>query len=224
MRGPIVHYTPADFPQGINANGAIVFIDRDGVLNVGKSTYINNPSELEILNGSPKAIGDLRRAGFRTCIVTNQSPLMRGLWDENELFLIHQSLREKFLESDNDAKFDIIITCPHRQRDHCSCRKPNPGMLRLGDSILRTKGVLIAHDNQSIIELDIDHPKVNWWNDKVAPKHQLDTMIGDRNSDMGAGWAIGARLFKVPDDVGISFAIERILDKDDSGDRFDPIR
>ena len=28
-------------------------------------------------------------------------------------------------------------------------------------------------------------------------------MVGDRRSDMGAGWAYGARLFRVPADKGL---------------------
>ena len=48
MRGPIVEFTPANFPKGVVENGAIAFLDRDGVLNLGKSTYINSPEELEI--------------------------------------------------------------------------------------------------------------------------------------------------------------------------------
>ena len=39
------------------------------------------------------------------------------------------------------AYFDIIITCPHRHQDNCKCRKPNPGMLNLANSIIRTKQV-----------------------------------------------------------------------------------
>ena len=87
MRGPVVEYSPGTFPTGITSNGAIAYIDRDGVLNIGSSSYINRPEELKILENAPKVIGDLKRLGFYVCIVTNQSPIMRGLWDENQLFL-----------------------------------------------------------------------------------------------------------------------------------------
>ena len=49
-------------------------------------------------------------------------------------------------------------------------------------------------------------------------------MIGDRNSDMGAGWAIGARLFRVPQVIGIKHVNNRIIDNNDKGDFFNPIR
>ncbi len=224
MRGPIVEFTPADFPEGVNENGAIAFLDRDGVLNLGKSTYINSPDELEILPGAPEVVGDLRRLGFRTCIVTNQSPIMRGLWDESQLLLIHQKLRELFVKYDEDALFDMIITCPHRNRDNCSCRKPNPGMLQLGSKLLRMQPVKKFDSKQKIVEIDSKFEAVNWWKEKVSPVNELDLMIGDRNSDMGAGWAVGARLFRVPQSIGIKNVRNRIIDENDKGDYFNPIR
>ena len=224
MRGPIVEFTPANFSIGVKQNGAIAFLDRDGVLNLGKSTYVNSPEELEILPGAPQAVGDLRRLGYRTCIVTNQSPIMRGLWDENQLFLIHQKLRQLFLEGDADAHFDMIITCPHRNRDNCTCRKPNPGMLQLGSKLLRSKPLQEFDTKQKIINLDSTFEAVNWWKEKISPENELDLMVGDRNSDMGAGWAIGARLFRVPQFIGIKHVNNRIIDNNDKGDFFNPIR
>ena len=47
-------------------------------------------------------------------------------------------------------------------------------------------------------------------------------MVGDRDSDMGAGWAVGARLFKVDEKIGIQQVIERIIN-DDPGDVFRPV-
>ena len=149
---------------------------------------------------------------------------MRRLWDENQLFLIHQKLRELFLEYDEDAHFDMIITCPHRNRDNCSCRKPNPGMLSLGSKLLRTKPPQNFDSKQSIIEVDKKYETVNWWKEKISPENELDLMIGDRSSDMGAGWAIGARLFQVPQSIGIKYVHKRIIDNSDKGDFFNPIR
>ena len=39
---------------------------------------------------------------------------------------------------------------------------------------------------------------------------------------MGAGWAVGARLFQVEEDVGIASVIERII-QEDVGDDFKPV-
>ena len=39
---------------------------------------------------------------------------------------------------------------------------------------------------------------------------------------MGAGWAYGARLFRVQGQVGLVQAIERIIDENEEGDVFQP--
>ena len=70
---------------------------------------------------------------------------------------------------------------------------------------------------------DEDH-RVDWWGKKPLPNNPADCMVGDRNSDMGAGWASGLRLFQVSADVGLASRIARILDLTDDGDAFNPVR
>ena len=47
-------------------------------------------------------------------------------------------------------------------------------------------------------------------------------MVGDRRSDMGAGWAVGARLFRVSAHLGLSSVVGRVVNPDDEGDPFEP--
>ena len=63
---------------------------------------------------------------------------------------------------------------------------------------------------------------VNWFADKPLPINELDLMVGDRNSDMGAGWAVGARLFQVNEHLGLPSVINRIIEGDE-GDDFSPV-
>jgi len=65
---------------------------------------------------------------------------------------------------------------------------------------------------------------IRWTGTKPEPWHQLDAMIGDRKSDMGAGWAVGARTFEVSDQLGLPQVIDRVLDENDQGDAYDPMR
>ena len=181
-------------------NGAIAFVDRDGVLNHGSPNYINKPDELTIIPGAKDAIMSLRDMGYRIAIVTNQSAIMRGLWGEDRINSIHSKLQEEV------GTLDVIMTCPHRTRDRCQCRKPQPGMLNKASEIIR----------------GMSHGSVDWWGAKPDPIHQLDLMIGDRDSDMGAGWAVGARLFQVDETVGIAGVIDRII-SNDAGDEFSPV-
>ena len=180
--------------------GAIAFLDRDGVLNHGSPNYINYPNELRLLNGVKDSIERLKKMNFKIVIVTNQSAIMRGLWDEERLFSIHEQLRKEI------GDVDMIVTCPHRTRDRCNCRKPKPGMLIEASRRLRGKF----------------HNSVNWFGEKPQPINELDLMVGDRDSDMGAGWAVGARLFQVNENLGISSVISRI-EEGDEGDDFSPV-
>jgi len=222
MRGCVVQYTPTPLPVSAPLHGGIAFIDRDGVLNIGSSEYINQPSEFISLPNAAKSIGMLRRAGYRICIVTNQSPIMRGLWDEHRLHEIHNHMRNVFQKLDDDAVFDMILACPHRHRDRCMCRKPMPGMLRYGEKVLR--GELQCVTGESLAELSEKDGQVDWWSEKPLPPHSFDCMVGDRGSDMGAGWAQGLRLFQVDDSKGIFPVVERILDSENKGDVFHPVR
>ncbi len=198
MQGPIAEVNMSKID--LEWNGAIAFLDRDGVLNFGSPNYINSPEELEIIPGAKQAIKELRKLGFRIAITTNQSAIMRGLWGEETIHSIHKKLQEEL------GMLDVLMTCPHRNRDMCNCRKPRPGMLNQASQIIRGKS----------------HDTVDWWGEKPQPIHPLDLMVGDRNSDMGAGWAVGARLFKVDENLGINQVIERIIN-DDPGDDFRPV-
>tara|TARA_B100001564_G_C20651679_1_gene677166 strand:+ start:492 stop:1088 length:597 start_codon:yes stop_codon:yes gene_type:complete len=198
MEGPIAEVNISKID--LEWNGAIAFLDRDGVLNFGSPNYINSPEELEIIPGSKNAIDELRKLGYRIAITTNQSAIMRGLWGEETIHSIHERLQKEV------GMLDVLMTCPHRNRDMCNCRKPRPGMLNTASELIRGKS----------------HDTVDWWGEKPAPIHPLDLMIGDRDSDMGAGWAVGARLFKVDESIGIHQVIERIINND-PGDDFRPV-
>jgi len=198
MEGPIAEVNMSK--MDLDWNGAIAFLDRDGVLNFGSPNYINSPDELKIIPGAKNAINELRKLGYRIAITTNQSAIMRGLWGEETIHSIHKRLQEEL------GMLDVLMTCPHRNRDMCNCRKPRPGMLNMASELIRGKS----------------HEKVDWLGEKPTPIHQLDLMVGDRDSDMEAGWAVGARLFKVDEEIGIQQVIERIMNND-PGDNFRPV-
>ena len=68
----------------------------------------------------------------------------------------------------------------------------------------------------------ITEQSVNWWGEKPVPFHPLDLMVGDRRSDMGAGWAYGARLFRVNAHVGLASVVDRVVERSNMGDEFQP--
>tara|TARA_B100001287_G_scaffold157968_1_gene132787 strand:+ start:672 stop:1343 length:672 start_codon:yes stop_codon:yes gene_type:complete len=223
MEGAIVEVSQTKFPSNTIPNGSIAYLDRDGVINIGSPNYINNPDELILLEGAAHSIGELKRSGFFTCIVTNQSAISRGLWNELRLSEIHSKMQELLLIEDKDAHIDLVITCPHRQIDRCDCRKPMPGMLHLGHAQLR--GDLSLQDGLNVnVTIPKQVTRVNWWKDKPQPLDKLDFIVGDRKSDLGAGWARGIRLFKVNPNIGLAQVINRVVDFTDDGDIFQPVR
>jgi D-glycero-D-manno-heptose 1,7-bisphosphate phosphatase len=107
-------------------NRRFAILDRDGTINeeVG---YVLHPAEMRLLPGAADAIRRLRELGLGIVVVTNQSPIGRGLLTEQRLGDIHDRLRE--LLGDEGASIDEIEFCPHTPEDGCTCRKPRTGMV-----------------------------------------------------------------------------------------------
>jgi len=136
------------------------FLDRDGVL-IEDSGYPHLDEHLRLIPGAAAAVKRLNDLGYRTVIVTNQSGVARGLFDEDRMHAFNALLLERL--ADEGAVIDAVYACPfhaeatverYRHRDHPD-RKPNPGMLL-----------------RAIAEHDIDPTR--------------SFMVGDRPSDMEA--------------------------------------
>jgi HAD superfamily hydrolase (TIGR01662 family) len=69
---------------GANDGRPALFIDRDGTL-VHARHYPSQPEELLLYEGVGAAIAPLQRAGLLLVVITNQSGLARGLFDEAAL-------------------------------------------------------------------------------------------------------------------------------------------
>lgn len=110
-----------------------VFLDRDGTIVVGVD-YLNDPCQLRLLPNSSKGIKEFNKQGYLVIIVTNQSGIARGYFDEKRLKEINEKLKN-ILRSEG-AIIDAIYYCPHMPEEEmddpknaCRCRKPNPQML-----------------------------------------------------------------------------------------------
>jgi D-glycero-D-manno-heptose 1,7-bisphosphate phosphatase len=104
-----------------------VFFDRDGVLNEpvvrdGKPYPPATVAELQISPGAKSALDGLRAAGFVLICVTNQPDVARGTLTFATLEALHEKLQESL-------SLDEVIACTHDDSDHCTCRKPQPGMI-----------------------------------------------------------------------------------------------
>ena len=103
-----------------------VLLDRDGTINVERN-HITDPSEVELIPGSARALVRLRdELGMGVVVVTNQAHVGRGLLTSGGLDRIHDRLR--VLLAEEGATVDAIEVCPHRPEEGCSCRKPATGL------------------------------------------------------------------------------------------------
>lgn len=104
-----------------------ILLDRDGVINQDSHDYIKSPEEWLPLAGSLEAIALLNQHGYQVAVITNQSGLARGMFDETALAQIHAKMQR--MASEHGGNISAIYYCPHGPDSTCDCRKPKPGLL-----------------------------------------------------------------------------------------------
>ncbi len=103
--------------------GRAVFLDRDGTI-IEDPGYLADPAAMRLLPGAADAIARLNRAGLPAIVVTNQSGIARGLYDEAAYAATTRRLAE--LLAERGARVDAQYHCPHHPdfSGPCECRKP----------------------------------------------------------------------------------------------------
>ena len=121
---------PAEFHFG---GRRAVFFDRDGTLNE-EIGYLNHPRHLQLYPFAGEAVRLVNRANLLAIVVTNQSGVGQGLFEESLLEKVHRRLSREIRVA--GGRLDAIFYCPHHPqaalknyRLNCHCRKPSPGML-----------------------------------------------------------------------------------------------
>ena len=147
------------------------FFDRDGTL-IKDVSYLSDLKQVELLPGIIKFCSTLQNLGYKLFVVTNQSGIARGFFDESFVEKTHIFISDIF--KSNGIKFEKFYYCSHHPKESvkkellldCNCRKPKPGML------------LRAAD-----EFNIDLGQ--------------SLMFGDRSMDIQAGNSVGCRSFYI---------------------------
>lgn len=110
-----------------------VFLDRDGTINVERE-YVHRVEDFAFIPGAPEAIRLLKDAGFYVVVVTNQSGVGRGFYDEAAVHDLHRHMDAELASL--GTAVDGYYFCPHHPehgngayRTECACRKPMAGML-----------------------------------------------------------------------------------------------
>lgn len=106
-----------------------VLIDRDGTLIIEKN-YLSKVDEVELINKAGLAIANLNKSEFNVFVVSNQSGIGRGFFNEKDLCEIHKKIDE--ILNIHGAKIDGYYHCPHspNETQKCDCRKPNIGLFK----------------------------------------------------------------------------------------------
>jgi len=148
-----------------------VFLDRDGVITKEPPYYAHKIDQLELIPKSAEAISLLNESGFKVIVVSNQSGVARGYYQEKDIEIYNMAMKKKLEEK--NAYINAIYYCPHypeatikEYRIDCDCRKPKPGMLK------RAKK-----------DLDLDL--------------KCSFLIGDKISDIDAGYRAGCKTILV---------------------------
>lgn len=148
-----------------------LFLDRDGVVNVDHG-YVGSRDRFEWTPGSLEAIRDATDAGWHVFIVTNQSGVARGHYDEAAVVALHDWVSNEARRA--GGTIDDIRYCPFHEdavvpeyRRASDWRKPGPGML-----------------------LDL----IRAW--ELDPSHCV--LVGDQPTDLAAADAAGIKGFHFP--------------------------
>lgn len=112
-----------------------VFLDRDGTINE-EVNYLSRPEDARLIPGAGPAVARLNRAGFQVVVISNQSGLARGYFDDSDLAKVQAELGRQLAAF--GAHIDAYYICPHLPPPHgkvpelafeCDCRKPEPGLI-----------------------------------------------------------------------------------------------
>lgn len=103
-----------------------VFLDRDGTL-IEERHYLSRPEQVALLPGAGAALRQLRDAGYKLFLVTNQSGVGRGYFTLADVEAVHGRLRE--LLAPAGVWFERIYIAPERPDQPSRYRKPSPQAL-----------------------------------------------------------------------------------------------
>ena len=153
-----------------DARQPAVFLDRDGTLNK-EVNYLHKVENFEWVPGAPEAVKRLNELGVPVLVVTNQSGVARGYFEEEDVEQLHAFMEEELGKI--GATIDAFYYCPYHPnreveeyRALSHCRKPNPGMFE-----------------EAIREWSVDPAR--------------SFVVGDKHSDLLPGNELGMTTFLV---------------------------
>ncbi|AAP78131.1 HAD family hydrolase [Helicobacter hepaticus] len=167
------------------------FFDRDGVINQDNG-YVYKIKDFIFCDGLFALLETLKAQNYLLLVITNQSGIARGYYNESDLNTLHQYMQER-LKAQLGFGFDRIYHCPHLPSENCDCRKPKIGMIKaacrdfnidlahsffIGDKITDMQCAQNAHINGKFLlgEAQVNDNSLKNVQ-KIATLHQLHSII-----------------------------------------------
>ncbi|MDI6785639.1 MAG: HAD family hydrolase [bacterium] len=143
-----------------------IFLDRDGTLNYDYG-YIKDPEKIKLFYEVEISLKLLKSSNFKLIIVSNQSGVARGYMSISQVNLINKCLQEEL--SKLDISIDEIYICPHHiegkiKKYTIDCPCRKP-----------KPGMLLEAKDKFNLDLS------------------QSFLIGDKISDIGAGFNVGCK-------------------------------
>ena len=106
----------------------VLFIDRDGTLvEEPVDEQVDSLAKIRLLPGVIPALLELKQAGYRFVLVSNQDGLGTHTFPEPAFREPQDFIRTLF--ASQGIEFDAEFSRPHGPADGCECRKPKTGLL-----------------------------------------------------------------------------------------------
>ena len=101
----------------------VLFVDRDGTLiEEPADEQVDSLDKIRFMPGAFAALNQLKAAGYRLVIVTNQDGLGTDSFPQAKFDQAQRFVLDAF--SSQGVEFDAVFVCPHFRHERCSCRKP----------------------------------------------------------------------------------------------------
>lgn len=135
------------------SNEKVVFIDRDGVINVDLlGDYIKSWKEFRFEKGAAEALKTLYERGYQIVIISNQAGIGDGVFSREALDEVQQGMLEDLKKRGVEIRASYY--CLHGKKEGCGCRKPKTGLFEQAAKDIRfdCAGTFFIGDKASDVE------------------------------------------------------------------------